>query len=69
MIERHWKGIAKKDRANEYIAHLQNVTFRQLQSIAGFISAKILKREVQDGIEFMIVTEWKNFDAIKSLQV
>jgi heme-degrading monooxygenase HmoA len=66
MIERHWKGIAKRERANEYIAHLQNETFRQIATISGFISAKILKREVKEGVEFLIITEWKNFDAIKS---
>ena len=65
MIERHWKGIAKKERANEYVAHFQNETFGQIASLDGFISAKILKREITEGIEFLIITEWKTFDAIK----
>ena len=37
MLERHWKGIAQKDRADEYITHLQNETFKQIKRIEGFI--------------------------------
>jgi heme-degrading monooxygenase HmoA len=65
MIERHWKGIAKTERANEYIAHLQNNTFKEIAAIDGFVSASILKRPVNEGIEFLIITEWKTPDAIK----
>lgn len=65
MIERHWKGITKKERAEDYIAHLQNDTFQQLKTIAGFISGKILEREADNGIEFLIVTKWQSVDAIK----
>jgi len=60
MISRHWTGLAKKERANEYIAHLQNDTFKQLKNIDGFISANILRREIEEGIEFLIITEWKS---------
>lgn len=65
MIERHWKGIARKDRANEYIDHLRNDTFKQIEQIDGFISAHILKRDVPDGVEFLIVTKWETLEAIK----
>ena len=65
MISRHWTGIAKKERAHEYIAHLQNDTFKQIANIDGFISAQILKRELDEGIEFLIITEWRTVDAIR----
>jgi len=65
MIERHWKGIAKREMAKDYIIHLKNDTFKRLTTIRGFISAKILKREVAQGIEFLIVTKWQNVDAIR----
>ena len=65
MISRHWTGVAKKEKANEYILHLQNETFKQIQMIPGFISARILQRELNDGIEFLIVTEWESIAAIK----
>lgn len=65
MIERHWKGIAKKERAGDYIDHLEKDTFKQLALISGFVSAKILTRNVHEGVEFLIVTEWQNMKAIK----
>jgi heme-degrading monooxygenase HmoA len=65
MIERHWTALAKKEKANDYIFHLQNRTFAKLKKIEGFIQSKILLREVSEGIEFLIVTVWDNFDAIR----
>lgn len=65
MIARHWKGIARKERANEYVAHLRNDTFEEIKKIKGFISASILKRHVPEGVEFLIITEWETLDAVK----
>ena len=65
MISRHWTGLAKRETAHEYIEHLQNDTFKQIAAIPGFIAAHILKREVEEGIEFLIITEWSSFNAIK----
>ncbi|SHF08941.1 hypothetical protein SAMN05443144_105149 [Fodinibius roseus] len=65
MISRHWTGVAKKARADEYVHHLKTDTFKQIEQIAGFISAQILKREVEEGIEFLIITECESLDAIK----
>jgi len=65
MIERHWTGIATKERANEYIAHLRNDTFEEIKKIKGFIAASILKRDLSDGVEFLIITKWETLEAIK----
>jgi heme-degrading monooxygenase HmoA len=65
MIERHWKGIARRERANEYVIHLQSDTFKELAAIDGFISAKILEKNAKEGIEFLVVTVWKDDDAIR----
>jgi len=65
VIERHWKGIARNERAGEYISHLRKDTFRELADINGFISAKILQRNTKEGIEFLVVTVWKDDGAIR----
>jgi len=64
MIERHWKGLAKPEKAQQYVGHLQNDTFKRLKKLDGFISARILKRIVAEGVEFLIITEWETPDAI-----
>ncbi len=65
MISRHWRGLAKQHYAEEYVKHLQSETFPGLKEIAGFISASILRRNVNEGIEFLIVTNWESIAAIQ----
>jgi heme-degrading monooxygenase HmoA len=66
MISRHWTGICRRDRADAYIHHLRSETFPALTAIAGFVRASILKRDVERGTEFQIVTIWESLEAIKS---
>ena len=65
MIERHWKGIAKTEEADHYIQHLLTETFPQLSTITGFIRSSVLRRTVERGIEFRVVTVWSSVEAIK----
>ena len=65
MISRNWTGVVKPERANDYIAHLRQDTFKKLSTIKGFINGSIMQREVTDGVEFLVVTEWENIEAIQ----
>ncbi len=64
MISRHWRGLARRDQAQNYVEHLRNVTFPSLRNLAGFIGASILSRESGDGIEFLVVTQWRALEDI-----
>jgi heme-degrading monooxygenase HmoA len=64
MIARHWKGIAKPEQAENYITHLKTDTFPHLATILGFVRAYILKRPVDKGVEFLIITVWESMAAI-----
>jgi heme-degrading monooxygenase HmoA len=66
MVSRHWTGVVKPGRAGDYIAHLQQETFPTLSSIAGFKKASILQRDLPEGTEFLIVTEWESLGAIEA---
>ena len=48
------------------MAHLRRDTFPQLGQIPGFVGASILRRTVERGVEFLIVTRWKSLDAIQA---
>lgn len=65
MIERHWKGIAKFEEADNYVKHLLEDTFPKLESINGFVRGKVLKRPVANGIEFLIITMWESLESIE----
>jgi len=66
MISRHWKGLAKPGQAEAYVHHLKHDTFPTLARIRGFIQASILRRDLETGTEFQIVTVWDSIDAIKA---
>jgi heme-degrading monooxygenase HmoA len=66
MISRHWTGIARRDAADQYIAHLENETFPRLASLPGFLRATILRREVDAGTEFRIVSVWESEESIRA---
>lgn len=64
MISRHWIGIVKADRVNDYLKHLDDTVLPNLQKNVGLKNCYYLKRSVNEGIEFLIVTEWENVEAI-----
>lgn len=66
MVSRHWKGTAKPGQAEAYLNHLRTDTFPQLAQIPGFVRASILKRAVEAGTEFQIVTVWESLKAIQA---
>jgi heme-degrading monooxygenase HmoA len=65
MISRQWRGLARRERADDYAEHLRSETFPGLGRIAGFVSARILRRDIGRGVEFLVLTEWRSLDAIR----
>ena len=66
MIARHWRGLVKRERAAAYVEHLQSQTLPQLVQLAGFRDASIHRRELPQGVEFLVVTVWDSLDSIRS---
>ncbi len=65
MISRHWHGLAKAEHADGYVRHLRKETFPLLEKIPGFVDASILRRSVDEGVDFLIVSRWASLDAIR----
>jgi heme-degrading monooxygenase HmoA len=64
VIERHWRGLAKVERAQDYVRHLRQETFPGLKSIEGFLGASVLRRVLPQGVEFVVITRWSSLSAI-----
>jgi heme-degrading monooxygenase HmoA len=64
MISRQWRGLARPNRAEDYIQHLRTETFPALRKIPGFLDASILSRMLGAGVEFQVVSRWESLDAI-----
>jgi heme-degrading monooxygenase HmoA len=65
MISRHWRGLAKPGHADEYVRHLRSETFATLSRIPGFIQASLLRRDLEEGVEFLVITTWESTAAIE----
>jgi len=66
MISRHWRGLAKKDCSESYVEDLQTETFPAIRALPGFVGASILRRDLPEGVEFLVVTQWESLDAIRA---
>jgi heme-degrading monooxygenase HmoA len=64
MIARQWRGLAHSKHADVYVEHVRTETLPQLAMVPGFVGASILRREVGDGAEFLVVTVWESLEAI-----
>ena len=64
MIDRYWRGLARDDRAAEYEQHLRGDTFPGLSRIPGYLGAAIRKRQLENGVEFIVITRWTSLEAI-----
>jgi heme-degrading monooxygenase HmoA len=66
MISRQWRGLAKAAHAQDYVEHLKTDTIPQIRKIQGFVDASILRRTVERGMEFLVITRWESLDAIRA---
>ncbi|HEX6224834.1 MAG TPA: hypothetical protein VFZ52_10515 [Chryseolinea sp.] len=66
MVERHWRGISIREKAEQYIHHLTNETLPDLKALPGFKSLSILRREVREGTAFLIITRWETLEDMRS---
>jgi len=65
MIVRLWRGLARPQHAEEYLAHLRADTIPQLSRIPGFVAVEVLRREEPKGTEFLVATTWESLSAIE----
>jgi quinol monooxygenase YgiN len=66
MISRHWRALARPERADEYVSHLRNETFPEMRKLPGCLGATIHRRDQPLGVEFIVITHWASMEAIHS---
>jgi hypothetical protein len=65
MIARQWKGVVDPKRIEDYLSHLSTETFVSLKKLRGFKQAIVLRRNISEGVEVIVLTIWESLDAIK----
>src|ERR1700691_1121224 len=64
MICRLWRGLTRSEEAEHYVEHLRRQTLPRLRELPGYVGASILRRQVDRGAEFLVVTRWESLQAI-----
>jgi heme-degrading monooxygenase HmoA len=66
MIARMWRGFTKPGMADAYARHLYGTLLPELQAIAGFRDVQLLRRDLPDGVEIVVMTYWESMEAIRA---
>lgn len=66
MIVRLWRGRASPANAAAYLSHLTNTVFPKLATIDGFLGGRALRRETGGEVEFLVMTEWTSWQAVRA---
>jgi heme-degrading monooxygenase HmoA len=65
-IVRTWRGSAANAAdADAYARHLAEAVFPHLASIPGHRGARLLRRAVDGGFEFLVLTAWDSMEAVR----
>ena len=65
MILRMWKGRSTAENAGEYVQHATKQVFPELGSIKGYRGAYLLRRALDEGTEFVVLTLWDSMEAVR----
>lgn len=66
MIVREWRGRAVRERTNAYLEHFRRNVIPELQNVNGFLGADLIRRDVDEKIEYVVLSRWASTDAIQS---
>jgi heme-degrading monooxygenase HmoA len=65
MIIREWRGRAALSKADDYPKHFQEKVIPGLRRLAGFVGVHLIRRRLEDRVEFVALTRWQSMDAIR----
>ena len=66
MIVREWRALETRDNAQAYIKFFGQTVVPILKSVDGNRGARLMHREVEDGVELVAMTLWDSPDAIRA---
>ena len=66
MIERVWSARTTREGAVKYADYFRRAVLPELAAVSGYRGARLLERELQGGIEIVVVTRWHSLDAIRA---
>ena len=65
MIIREWRGRAAPSKAEAYPDHFRANVLPELHRVPGFLGAYLSRRQLDEAIEFLVLTRWQSIEAIR----
>jgi heme-degrading monooxygenase HmoA len=66
LIARIWHGSTQRKHADQYAAYLERTGVRDCRETAGNRGVYVLRRTVQDRVDFTFISLWESYDAIRA---
>ncbi|MBI1750078.1 MAG: antibiotic biosynthesis monooxygenase [Acidobacteria bacterium] len=66
MMARIWRGVTPKAKAAEYVEYLKKTGVRDYRSTVGNLGVLILLRPENEHTEFVVLSLWESWDALRS---
>ncbi len=64
-IARIWRGETKAEHADEYADYLERTGVAECRGTEGNLDVRVLRRVHGDRAEFLFVSVWESYDAIR----
>jgi hypothetical protein len=66
-VTRVWRGrTATAEAADAYERLLRDEILPGIHRVEGFRGATVLRRDVEDGVELVVLTRWESLDAVRA---
>jgi heme-degrading monooxygenase HmoA len=66
MVARIWRGVVRREDADEYAVYIRATGFAEYKSTPGNRGAWMLRRDEGDRTEFITFTLWDSLDAVRA---
>ena len=65
MIARLWRGAVRPEHGDAYAAYLERTGVHDCRATPGNQGVWVLRRDLPDQTEFLVVSWWESYDAIR----
>jgi heme-degrading monooxygenase HmoA len=66
MIIREWRARATRSTVEAYPKHFHEKVVGELRHVPGFLGAHLSQRQLDERIEFLVITRWQSMDVIRA---
>ena len=66
MIARIWRGSTREKDQDAYFEYLQKTGLKEYAAIPGNLGVWVLRRAGEGKAEFVLISLWESYDAIKA---